>query len=220
MFRKAVIVLVAVMLLPALASAQPKPWLQVGGGFNTHTMGDVNNFIDIANLAGGTIDNVNKGFSFHGAFGVDVAPKFAVGVSYDRMMANGKGNLSDMVIEFDMPANLIRGFGQYQLVKAPNGAIFAEVGLGMVSTAGKVKATGFTDSEYSGSAVTFDGNLGGELAAGPQVSFVGTIGYRAAKIEDVKDQAGDPFPTISGANGAFDYSGLAIRAGLKLAFMK
>jgi hypothetical protein len=225
MYRKAMMVLCSLMLIPTLALAQAKPWVQVGGGFSTYTMGDVNDVIDFYN-AGFTVlglsewDNVTKGFSFNGAFGVDVAPKIAVGVSFDRLMANADWSDATLgSLEFDMPANLFRGFGQYQFTKTPKSVFYVEAGVGMINSAAVYKETGVSDMKLEGSGVTFDGGVGAEFIAAPQVSIFGTAGYRKAEITEVKSD-GVKVTDINDAPFTIDYSGVFIKAGLKFAFMK
>ncbi len=226
MSRKMIISLCALMLMPALAFAQARPWVQIGGGFSTHTMGDVNDVISSLNSEVGVgMDKVNKGFSFNGAFGVDIAPKFAVGVSYDRLMASSELKVLGISYKWDLPANHFRAFGQYMLAKTPKNTAFLEAGVGVIKASGKetLAGTGVNDlsEERNGTAATFEGALGGEFIASPQVSIVGTVGYRYAKISEVKDQTDAVMYLPDGTTKAtLDYSGLAIRAGLKFGFMK
>ncbi len=224
--RATMIPLCALMLMPALAFAQARPWVQVGGGFSTHAMGDVNDLItQLNNESNVGMDKVNKGYSINGALGVDITPKIAVGASYDRLLASSELKVLGVTYKWDLPANHFRAFGQYTLVKNPKNAAFLEAGVGLINASGKETLSGAGSSdineERNGTAVTFDAALGGEYNAMTQMSIVGTIGYRYAKIGEVKDQADRVLYLPDGTTKAtLDYSGLAIRAGLKFWFMK
>jgi hypothetical protein len=218
MFRRSVITLLVLVSLPALASAQARPWIQVSGGYNTFSMKDVNDYLDT-----GTVDNISNGLSFGGAFGIDLPPAFAIGASYDHLSASTDFVASGGKYELEVPANLLRAFGQYQFVKGPKSVVFGEVGLGMVSTSGTETLTltglGSGGVKWEGSGASYDGSLGAEFIMAPQISFVGSLGYRYAKTSELKID-GEVQKMANGDNASMDYTGMSAKLGIKLAFSK
>ena len=153
MARQTLSCLGAVLLFLASPAATPsivsaagvRPWLSVHALESTYSMSDVNS--DIGNInaliapSGLRMDEINRGLGLGAAFGLEIPGGFSIGLGYDRL--TGSSDVSDPTgsIEYDLPANVFRAFGQYS-IRGP-GALGAHVGasLGVVSEAGSVTLT-------------------------------------------------------------------------------
>ncbi len=218
--------LLLLALVPATSLAVPRPWISGTVGGSTYTMGDLNDEIDGINsgLAGSGLEmkNVTNGLGFGAAVGVDVIPRLAVGVGYDRL--TGKSKISDPTgsIEYDVPANLFRVFGRYTLASMPRANGFLEASLGRITSAAQVKLSiaggGAVSGDMEGSGVAFETGVGAELRPVPQFGFVASAGYRHATAGDIEIQ-GQPLTAVNGGAYSLDYSGMFLRAGVTVSLI-
>lgn len=209
------------------ASAAVRPWLtgSVGGAF--YAMGDVND--DIANInaflagSGLSMDEINKGAVFGAAIGLDLGHGFAVGLGYDRLSANSEVSDATGGLEYDLPANLVRGFGRYTFASGGKARGFLELGLGRVATAGEFTLTqsgvGSEVFPVEGSGAAVDLCVGGELWLASQFALAGSAGYRHAKASDIEVD-GDAVYNAAGDPYSADYSGMLGRIGFTIALTK
>ena len=189
-----------------------------------YAMEDVNDDIGEINLAlagsGLEMDEVSKGMSFGLAFGLDLGSGFSIGLGYDRLMARSEVGDPTGSIEYDLPGNLLRGFGRYSFSGTGKTRGFLEASLGRVTSDGTVNlaATGYpTDtSNLDGSGFAFEGAGGFSYWTSPQIALVGTVGYRYASVHDVEVD-GSPIYNQSGDPYSIDYSGAFVRFGLTVA---
>ncbi len=222
---------------PALA-ATPTPWLNVGGSWATYAMTDANQFVGAFNtmLTGSGItmskmDEVNNGFGFGVAAGVDLPAGFALGLGYDRLFASteapfaaaipGVGDVSG-TLTWKMPANAFRAMAEYRIpTPGPLGARLGVAG-GVVSHSGAIEVSvpgeGSESLDMTGTGPLFEGYLSGDWQAAPMLGFVASVGYRYAKVDDVKVEAFGLSETVPGLS--VDYSGVLVRLGLKLSLTK
>ena len=212
------------LMTPALATAATRPWLSGSFGVSMYAMGDVNDDVGQINAAlagsGLKMDELTKGLHYGLAIGFDVSPAFALGLGYDRL--TGKTDVSDPSgsIEYDLPANLLRGFGRYSFQSSGKAKGFLEASLGRVSSDGTVTVTvtGVTSdaANLEGSGVAFEGGGGFSYWTSPQIALMAMAGYRVANVQDVKAD-GDAIYNTSGDNYSIDYSGVYLRLGLTVA---
>lgn len=218
--------LLAALLLavPTLASAGVRPWISGAIGGSTYAMGDVNDEVGAINSAlagtGLSMDEVTTGLNFGLAFGLDVGSGFAVGLGYDHLSARTEVGDYSGSIEYDLPANLLRGFGRYSFESAGKVTGFLEASLGRVTSAGSitVSATGYgsQSGDIDGSGVAFEGAGGMSIWATPQFAFTGMAGFRRAEVGEVEVD-GMPAYDVSGGDYTIDYSGLFVRLGITVA---
>jgi hypothetical protein len=214
------------LITPALAAAAPRPWLSGSIGGSAYAMGDVNDQIGVinSNLAGTGLemDEITKGLNYGLAFGLDVTPAFSVGLGYDRLTGQSDFDNGTESIEYDLPANLLRGFGRYSFQGTGKAKGFLEVSLGRVSSDASASATVVgvppNDTKLEGSGLAAEGAGGFSYWTSPKIALMGSLGYRFAKAEDIEAD-GIPLQSPNG-NGGFsiDYSGIFVRFGLTLAF--
>jgi hypothetical protein len=213
------------LLAPALANAATRPWLSGSFGYSGYAMDDVNDDIGEINatLAGSGLemDEITKGLSYGLAFGLDVSPAFSIGLGYDRL--TGQSDVSDPSgsIEYDLPANLLRGFGRYSFQSTGKAKGFLEASLGRVSSDATATLTvvgvGTQSFKFEGSGLAFEGAGGVSYWTSPTIAMFGLVGYRVANVEDVEVD-GQPAYNVSGENYSIDYSGIFMRLGLTVAF--
>lgn len=218
--------LLAALLLavPALASAAVRPWLSGAIGGSSYAMGDVNDEVGAINTAlagtGLTMDEVSTGLNLGLAFGIDVGSGFAVGLGYDRLSAKTDVGDYSGSIEYDLPANMLRGFGRYSFESAGKAKGFLEASLGRVTSAGSItiSATGYgsQSGDIDGSGIAFEGAGGLSVWATPQFAFTGMAGYRSAEVGEVAVD-GNRIYDASGGDYTIDYSGLFLRLGFTVA---
>lgn len=212
---------------PAFASAGVRPWISVAIGGSTYAMDDVNDEVAAINAAlagsGLSMEKVSSGFNFGLALGLDVGSGFAVGIGYDQLMASTDVGDFSGSLEYDLPANQIRGFGRYTFQSAGKAGGFLEASVGHVKSAGSitVAATGYgsQSADIDGSGTSFEGAAGVSLWAAPQFAFTGMAGYRHAELGDVTVE-GMPVVDATGGDYTIDYSGLFARVGFTVALTR
>ena len=190
-------------------------------------MSDVNN--DIANLnaalagTGLRMDEIHGGLGVGVAFGIELPTRVSFGLAYDRLGASTDVADSSASITYDFPANAFRAFGQYSFSGA--GAAHAHVGgsLGLIQEAGSVGVAitdgGFASEDIHGSSLLLELFTGGDFWAGPQFALSASAGYRHANVGEIKVN-GSTVYLSNGEKYSIDYSGVFIRAGIKVALTR
>jgi hypothetical protein len=213
------------LIAPAWAAAEGvRPWLFGSFGVSQYAMGDVNDDVGQINAAlagsGLSMDEITKGLQYGLAIGFDLSPAISLGLGYDRL--TGQSDVSDASgsIEYDLPANLLRGFGRYSFQSSGKAKGFLEASLGRISSDGTATATivgvGTQTLNFEGSGVAFEGAGGFSYWTSPQIALTALAGYRVASVQDVKAD-GDAIYNQSGDNYSIDYSGVYLRLGLTVA---
>lgn len=214
------------LIAPAWAAAEGvRPWLFGSFGVSQYAMGDVNDDVGQINAAlagsGLSMDEITKGLQYGLAIGFDLSPAISLGLGYDRL--TGQSDVSDASgsIEYDLPANLLRGFGRYSFQSTGKAKGFLEASLGRVTSDGAVTGTvvgvGTQTFKYEGSGVAFEGAGGVSYWTSPTIAMFALAGYRSASVEDV-ELDGQPAYNTSGGRYSIDYSGVFMRLGLTVAF--
>jgi hypothetical protein len=211
--RIAVIACVAVLAVPSFSRAEKGvPWAAGSIGFHTYAMGDVNDGIHGYNtlIAPLNMEDIKSGLGLGGAVGMDY-PKFSVAVSYERL--KGKSDVSDVSghVEYRVPANLFLAEGTYRRPTSGSLGWGIGAGIGLVSSAAEVDATipALTDQtrKLEGSSAAFDVFVTGVADVYKHVAVVPSVGYRYAKIGEVKSD-GATLTNSDGSKFTLDYSGL------------
>jgi len=211
--RFSVIACLATLALPSFAHAeQGVRWVAGSIGFHTYAMGDVNDDIDGINslIAPLNMEQIKSGIGLGGAVGVTY-PKFTVGLSYERL--KGSSNVSDVSghIEYRVPANLFLAEGAYRFPTSGSIGLGVGAGIGLVSTSAEFDFTvpAITDQtlKLEGKSPAFDVFVAGTADVAKHVAVVPMIGYRYAKVGEVKSD-GIVLTNSDGSKYAIDYSGL------------
>lgn len=222
--------LFALLLTAPLAtspsSAAVRPWFAGSLGGSTYSMSDVNDDVSTINasLAADGIplrmDEVSNGLNIGLAFGLELTPRFAIGLGYDRLNAGSDVGDWSGSIEYDLPANFVRAFGRYSFESAGKAKGFVEGSLGRIMSAGSVNVSvtgyGSENADLEGGSLGLEGAGGVALWATPQFAVTGMAGYRMAKVGTVEVDGQQVYNT-DGSDYSIDYSGLFVRVGVMVA---
>jgi len=204
---------VVVLALPSAAGAQSLPWVAADVGFHTYDMSDVNDL-----FAGSPIDKITKGFGFGAGVGVDL-PKVTLAATYERL--TGSTDYSDPTgsIKFDMPANLFMAQAIYRFPTTGTFGLGIGGGIGYISTGAKISLTitgvGSDSQTLEGSSAAYAAFLAGDWKVGTKVSLMPMLGYRYAKIGEVKAD-GEVVHNDDGSKFEIDYTGLKANLLIRL----
>ena len=227
--RKTIAVLTAAgLMIPLAAHAlNERAWLMVNGGGGTYAMSDLNAEIDAVNAAyagtGWSFTHVEQGHSFGGAMGFETGGHWNFGLGFDRLDANTKASDANGALEYRFGANNWRLFGEYAFRPIGRSTFFVGGALGIVQESGKLieSTPGYSPLEYKlhGSDPSFEGHVGANWWATPQFGITATIGYRHARVNEVKIGEDPSVPLImsNGEAMSLDFSGPSARLGIKLA---
>jgi hypothetical protein len=224
-----VLVVAAGLLLLAAApeaGAQTRFGIAVFGGFNGHSMDDVNEFIEAVNdsVLGGTgfaMDQVKDSWSY-GA-GVRIRPsgdKLMIALDYERLMAQSELDVFSGSVELDVPASAFTGTAFYFFPSTSRARFGLGAGIGYYTSSGSFGAedsgVGF-EVDVEGSGVGFHGLGAVDVALSPAVHLEGAAGYRFAETSDL-EIAEEKVYTPDGDEASIDWSGFMSRLGLTFYF--
>jgi hypothetical protein len=190
-------------------------------------MGDVNDEIRNVNAAlagsGLTMDEINNGFGFGITLGGDFNNPVTIGLGYDRLFGGSEVGDQSGSIKFDLPANAFRAFGEYRLPSSGQFRPWVGIAEGLVSASGSIElavtGVGTDAGDVSGVGPLTEAYVGGDVWAAPTFAMAASLGYRYAKIGEVKVRDQTVF-NADGSKYTLDYSGLLLRVGFKIAFMQ
>jgi len=214
-------VLLAIVALPAPVLAQNKPWLAAGVGYHTYGMSDANDAIAELNdlIFPASMDKIHSGFGFGGMVGVDM-PAVSLALSYERL--TGSQDVSDDTgsITFNVPANLYMAQAVFRPSSLGTGmGLGIGVAGGLISSSANIETSavglGSDTQHLDGKGGAFAAFASADFALAPTVSLEPSIGYRYAKIGEVKSD-GDIQYNSDGSKFTLDYSGLMARLMVKL----
>jgi hypothetical protein len=220
--RKIAMLCALALILPAsdAAGLPLKPWLGVSGSINTYEMGDLNSRISDISLT--SIDEIGKGFAFGVHGGVAVSPMLMVGAGYEFLTAGSDISGLPEQFDFNLPAHAFRGGIELRAPTPGPLKLGAGASVGRVSAAGDVLAAGLGAEfenlvgEISGSGPLFEGYAVADIWFSPMMALSPAVGYRYAKISEVKVDGTTFINPLDGSEYSLDYSGYYMRLTLKL----
>ncbi len=226
--RKLVLFSAALATIAAPASAaSPRPWFALAVGGSTYAMSDVNR--DIANLntmigpGGPHMNEITSGISLGFSAGFDLESGPGFGVGYERVTGKSEASDASGGIEYALPANLIKVFGEYAFVRASKTRACLGVAVGQVSEAGTVTlsitGSGYDSADLKGTGALFEGYANGEIWTAPQFALLGATGYRHARANEITVRGNKAYNS-DGSRYGIDYSGLFLRVGFKVALTR
>jgi len=223
---------IASLVFPILAlaadapadSKHVRPWLGVSGGFNTYSMGDVNDEIDAINaeISPLVMDNIKDGLGVGVQVGIDPSPSYGFAIGYQRFFASSSVGDDSGTLKYSLPANAFLGTARYLFPSERPFKLGVAGSVGVVISDGEVSlevpGEPSVTGDISGSGPLIDGSLVGEWWNDTErfgLSVSG--GYRYAKVGKTKvnDQT---ILNEDGSNYSLDYSGLVLQASLRVSF--
>lgn len=217
-----VVAVALVSLLPVGAHAEgSRPWLSFGGGFHSFSMGDVNHDISSINevIAPLRMDELNSGFGFGGAFGLDVSPTVSLALEYERLNTSSEVGDATGSLRYDLPANVVKAQATFHSASKEPFILGFQAGLGMVSSAGGITLTatgaGSITGDISGKGPDLEGGISGQWRAASRLAIVPVVGVRYAKISSTKVE-GQLIYNADGSKYSLNYSGLMMRVMVRL----
>lgn len=213
-----ILLLALAVSAPATAPAAAlKPWVALDGSLGRYSMGDVNRQLDALNLdLIGTslyLSPIANGPGCGVSAGVDIGPGFSFGIGYDRLFASSGIADTARYTKLTLPANTVRGLVEYAFPR--KGPVGAHIG----AAAGRLMVTGqlVGDSVFQvrGTAPLFEVYLGGDWKAQPRCALFATVGYRYARVKEVKVN-GRVELNPDGSKQRLDYGGPLARLGLRI----
>jgi hypothetical protein len=222
--RKTIVLLTLVgMVMPLAAHAlNERVWLGVNGGIGTYDMSELNGEITAFNAAnpGFTFPLLSDGMSLGLAVGVDASHGWSYGLGIDRLHANTKASDASGSLEYQLTANAWHAFGEYAFRTVGRASFALGGGIGLIAENGNLidSQPNLAPAKYklTGSSPMYEAHLGGRWWAAPRLAVVGSVGYRYARIRELKLEGGSMI-TGTGEALAADYSGPFVRLGIRLA---
>ena len=224
--RRIFAVLVAVYALSLAHSvhAATRPWIEAGASYSTYDMHDVNTDIDDVNAtvlatSGLSMEHIKSGWGMDGSLGVDFQPKLSLILGYTRLFGSSEAGDASGSLKYDVPANAFRATAQYAFQGTETSGLCAGASAGVVSSAGSVSLSitgaGIVSGSIDGSGPLLEGFIGGSSTLSPILGLTGTLGYRHARIGEVRIN-GETVYLANGHKEAVDYSGIFVRAALRI----
>jgi hypothetical protein len=220
----AAVVVSLVSSAPAQAAGF-RPWAGLTGSWGTYVMSDVNQNIREANAliagSGLSMDEIKNGLGLGATLAGDFAGGATIGIAYDRLFASTDVADASAKLTYDLGANAFRAFGEYRLPSTTWISPRIGVAGGLVSTSGSIALSitggGGATNDVTGTGPLFEGYAGGDWWTAPQFAVTGSLGYRYAKVGEVKIQDQTAY-NLDGSKRTADYSGFIARLGVKVAF--
>lgn len=215
------VIALAILTAPvALAQERPVFWFGVSGGYGTYAMSDVNDVIQDFNQAYDiNMDEISSGLAFGVQAGVQLTPAVTIFGGYERLTGSSELGGSGYRFEFRLPANALMAGAQYTFDFAPTFRFGFAGAVGMISAAGEYElafaGVGTESCSLTGSGVLLQGQAVADFAAADRVILSPSVGYRMAEIGEF-EECGEIAYLPDGSQASLDYSGIILRATVKL----
>jgi hypothetical protein len=209
----AILGVLALAAVPVTASAATFGG-EVFGAYNTHSMKDWNDAIDVSNSSGSNFDNVSSDLTGGVGLRMWANPNWMFSANWEPLRLKTEDSSTPGVTNtVNLDANAYMATGAYFFPTSSSKAKYGiGAGLGYYVSNGSAESTGNPSATIDGSGVGFHFMGLGEWQMSPGFSFTGTAGYRVAKLSDLKiNQTGSPEADSPYDN---DYSGFMGRVGL------
>lgn len=198
-------------------------WLTVNGGYNTYAMSDINDDIQAVNgvISPLHMDEISSGTSYGLGFGIPVSKKVDIGLTYEKLSADSDVGDATGSIKYDFAAKAYKATLLYHFASSSKFASGLSAAVGTISSGGEVEfqQDGYQTrrGDVEGSGLLLEGAFAADYWVSPRVAITGSVGYRLAKVSE-PEIAGSPIYDDGGNRLEVDYSGLALRIGLKVDF--
>lgn len=215
--------LAALLLFAAVpAHAGIRPWVSGVVGASTLAMDDVNDEIGRLNTElaprAMRLEEMKGGLNVGGAFGLDLGKALTVGIAYDRMLSQTESASQAGFVQMDVPGEVVRGFARYAFMRVGEARAFVEASGGRARTLATFTSRetgGLTEQVgLAGSGAAYEFAAGFATSSDALCVVTGSLGYRSAKVDDIRvDQ--ELIQNASGGAFSADYSGVFARLGVQ-----
>jgi len=215
--------LAALLLFAAApAAAGIRPWVSGVVGASTLALGDVNDEIGVLNTElapqAMRLDEVKGGLNVGGAFGLDLGRRLSAGIAYDRMLGQSESASQAGAVQIDVPGEIVRGFARWAFMQVGEARAFVEASGGRARTLATLtrrETGGLTQhSGLAGSGAAYEVAAGFATTPDALCVVTGSLGYRSAKVDDVRVN-GELLQDAGGGSFSADYSGVFARLGIQ-----
>lgn len=220
--RKMIASLILVLGVMAVGNAHAF-WFTAGLGYNSYSMSDVNKEVQAVNslISPLHLDEINSGTSYGAGFGIPVSAKIDLGFGVEKFAADTQVGDATGSLKYDFAANVYKASLYYHFPTTSKFATGISGSLGRISSAGDIDyqetGVGSLHGNVTGSGTLVEGTFTADYWVSPKVAITGSAGYRIAKVNEIEVN-GNPIYGEGGDRYAVDYSGLAIRVGIKVDF--
>lgn len=197
-------------------------------GLSTFAMDDFNKDIDDINTlmtsfgVSGKAEKIIGGLTAGGGLQYGVLDNLLIGAEVEGLMAGSKTDFTALgqkvTFELSMPATAVGAFIKGVLPAGNKFFFTGGIGVDYISLAGAIKVTHSDDVTFTGSGMGFRILVGGQVLFTEMFGLGLDLGYRIAKITELKDKDGKIFKKSDNTNESADYSGLITRLGVNLYF--
>ena len=219
MLHKTTLRTLAILLVFAAsvsADSGHKFWAEGSVGYNTYELSDVNDELSLVGL-----DQVDGGLGIQFGAGFVVAPGWRVGAGLRYLAAKSDRSESGTSLEYDLPAMAYLGTFEFIRQTGSRHTVGLSGSVGVIQADGKVhlSVTGYgtIESKIKGNGLYAEARLVNEFAVADWLSIAPSVGYRLAKIGEVKVN-----DTIlvkgDGEKYEMDYSGISLQVGIRVFF--
>ena len=213
--------LVASVLLASPALAVGPYFVEIVGAYDRYDMGTVNEFLDSVNEDVGrqALEHLDAGGSWGVSFGQVFQRRLAASVGYERLHASVSSSPPPN-LTIKAPANIIRFRLAYALARLGPVIPFVEGEAGFIWNNGHLEYDNEFGTtirhDFEGSTIALAALAGAELRLAERFGLNLAVGYRLADIAEPQWDATSfgGYGTFTGPG--FDYSGLVVRAGLRI----
>ncbi|MDO9069558.1 MAG: hypothetical protein Q7W05_14040 [Deltaproteobacteria bacterium] len=198
-------------------------WLTVNGGYNTYAMSDINNDIQSINdvTAPLQMNEISSGASYGWGLGIPVSKKVEISLSYERLYADSDVGDATQSNQYDFGVKVYKATLLYHFDSSSKFASGLSAAIGTLGSGGEIErqADGYQTlrGDVEGLGLLLEGAFVADYWVSPRVAINGSVGYRLAKVSE-PEVGGNPINDESGNRLEVDYSGFALRIGLKVDF--
>jgi hypothetical protein len=219
---RTITLLLALCLLAGPAAAAGPYFVQVTGAVNAYDMGRVNDFLDSVNEDTGAhvFEPLDGGGSWGAQLGRVYNRRLATSIGFERLRAGVESTPPPLVMTIHAPANVIRFQASWGVARLGPVIPFLQGGVGFIWTNGQVEYIDEHDNErrhpFSGSTICLEALAGLEVRLNDRFGLNVAGGWRQADIDSPEWDASSfgGYGTFTGPG--FDYSGVVVRAGLRV----
>ena len=215
---KYILVVAIVLCVSSVVHGATDTWLYVFGGYSRYMMEDVVDLIDTMPIG---IDPIESGSTYGASLGVDVSEKVSLGLGYEHLDAESKGQESVYSVVVDVPADIVSIFANYWLESSDRLRAGLGGAIGRISTNGEIVLTeegdGTNQVRARGASLSVEVNVCAQFWVVNWLGISAAGGYRYAKIGEIESN-GERLFNPDGSEFTVDYSGILFRAGLIIKF--